>query len=149
MYKAMYIINTVITEVMASEGGTDAQKHKAYAEALVHRAFLYYTLVNIYAKQYDPATAKTDPGVPVLLDNKFFTSLKRWPVAAVYDQIVKDLQDALPDLPALPDVVTNPSQAAAFSILSKMYLNKREFPDAKRFADSALKLKSSLIDRNT
>jgi hypothetical protein len=44
--------------------------------------------------------------------------------------------------------VTNPSQAAVFAILAKVYLNKREFGDAKRFADSTLKLKSSLLDLN-
>src|SRR5882757_2219282 len=113
MYKTMFTLNTVITEVMASEDGTDVQKHSAYAQAQVHRAFLYLTLVNMYAKQYDSATAATDPGVPVLLDNRLFTSLKRWPVAGVYSQIVKDIQEALPWLPDQPDVVTNPGKGAA------------------------------------
>ncbi len=148
MYKTMFTLNTIITEVMSSIGGTETQQKNAYAQAQVHRAFLYYTLVNIYAKQYDPSTAATDPGVPVLLDNKLFTSLKRKPVADVYDQVVKDLQEALPFLPEQPDFVTNAGKGAAFAILARVYLNKREFPDARRFADSALKLKSSLIDLN-
>lgn len=42
---------------------------------MVGRAFEYLTLVNAYANHYDPSTAATDPGVPLMLDkisiNKF------------------------------------------------------------------------------
>lgn len=148
LYKSMYIANTVTTEVMESTEGTDAEKKKIYAEALVHRAFLYYTLVNIYAKQYDAATAATDPGVPVLLSTDLFASLQRASVATVYDQIMKDLQEALPELPDLPGVNTAPSKAAVYAMMARVHLHKREFADAGRLADSALKLKSSLIDLN-
>jgi hypothetical protein len=148
LYKSMYIVNTAITEVMESTEGSEAEKRKIYAEALVHRAFLYYTLVNIYAKQYDAATAATDPGVPVLTSPDLFASLNRAPVAKVYEQIIKDLQEAFPELPNLPEVNTSPSKAAVFSMMARVYLNKREFADAGRFADSALKLKNSLIDLN-
>jgi starch-binding outer membrane protein, SusD/RagB family len=148
LYKSMYIVNTVTTEVMGSTEGTEAGKRKLYAEALVHRAFLYYTLVNIYANQYEAATAETDAGVPVLLSTDLFASLQRAPVAKVYDQVMKDLQEALPELPELPGVNTAPSKAAVFSMMARVYLNKREFANAGRFADSALKIKSSLIDLN-
>ncbi|MBO9562070.1 MAG: RagB/SusD family nutrient uptake outer membrane protein [Niastella sp.] len=148
LYKSMFTANTVITEVMASIGGTDAQKRKAYAEALVHRAYLYHTLVNIYAKQYDAATAAADPGVPVLLDNRLFANLTRWSVAAVYEQVIKDLEAALPELPDQPDFVTNPGKGAAYAMLARVYLNQRKWQDARRFADSALRLKSGLIDLN-
>lgn len=148
MYRAMFTLNTVITEVMDSEGGSEQEKRTAHAQALVHRAYLYFTLVNIYAKQYDAATAATDPGVPVLLDNRLFSSLQRKPVAEVYDQIVKDLQEALPLLPDRPDNVTNPSKGAVYSILARVYLHKREFAEAKRNAELTLGLKNSLIDLN-
>jgi hypothetical protein len=134
---------------MSSEGGTDADKIKAYGEALVHRAYAYYTLVNIYAKQYDGTTAATDPGVPVVLQANFTSSLKRVPVAGVYDQIVSDLLTALPNLAATPDVNTNPSKAAVYAMLSRVYLNQRDFTKAGLYADSALQLKNTLVDLNT
>jgi hypothetical protein len=148
MYKTMYTLNSIITDVMQSEGGTEAEKRNAYTQAQVHRAFLYLTLVNIYAKQYDSATAATDPGVPVLLNSSLFSSLKRWPVADVYGQILKDLQEALPNLPDQPDNVTYPAKGAAYAILAKTYLDMRAFSNAKLYADSALQLKSTLIDLN-
>jgi hypothetical protein len=149
LYKSMYIVNTVTDEVMESTEGTEVEKKRIYAEAQVHRAFLYYTLVNIYAKQYDAATAATDPGVPLLLKPDLFASLNRAPVAKVYEQIMKDLQDALPELPNLSEINTTPSKAAVFAMMARVHLHKREFADAGRFADSALKLKSSLLDLNT
>jgi hypothetical protein len=147
-YTLIYNTNIVVNEVMNSEGGTEADKLKAYSEALVHRAYAYYTLVNIYAKQYDEATAATDPGVPVVLQTNFSSSLKRLPVAGVYDQIVKDLETALPNLAPTPDVVTNPSKAAVYAILSRVYLNQRDFTKAGLYADSALQLKNTLVDLN-
>ena len=147
-YTIIYNTNIVVNEVMGSEGGTDADKRKAYAEALVHRAYAYYTLVNSYAKQYDSTTAATDPGVPVVLQTNFTASLKRVSVEGVYNQIISDLQTALPNLAATPDVNTNPSQAAVYAILSRVYLNKRDFTKAGLYADSTLQLKNTLVDLN-
>ena len=147
-YSIIYNTNIVVNEVMSSEGGTDADKLKAYSEALVHRAHAYYTLVNIYAKQYDATTAATDPGVPVVLQSNFTASLKRVSVAGVYDQMVSDLQTALPNLAATPDVVTNPSKAAVYAMLARVYLNERDFTKAGLYADSALQIKNTLLDLN-
>jgi len=147
-YTLIYNTNIIVNEVMSSEGGTDADKIKAYSEALVHRAYAYYTLVNMYAKQYDPATATTDPGVPVVLQANFTSSLKRVTVAGVYDQIINDLQTALPNLSPTPEVITNPSKAAVYAILSRVYLNQRDFIKAGSYADSALQLKNTLVDLN-
>ena len=147
-YTIIYNTNIVVNEVMGSEGGTDADKLKAYSEALVHRAYAYYTLVNSYAKQYDSTTAATDPGVPVVLQTNFTSSLKRVSIEGVFNQIISDLQTALPNLAGTPDVVTNPSKAAAYAILARVYLNKRAFTAAGLYADSALQLKNTLLDLN-
>jgi hypothetical protein len=147
-YTIIYNTNIVVNEVMSSEGGSDADRIKAYSEALVHRAYAYYTLVNNYAKQYDETTAASDPGVPVVLQANFTANLKRVPVAGVYDQIVNDLLTALPNLAPTPDVITNPSRAAVYAILSRVYLNKRDFTKAGLYADSALQLKNTLVDLN-
>lgn len=146
MYSQMYICNTVIVNVMGSKGGTDAEKRKALASALVHRAYNYYTLVNMYGKQYDSSTASTDLGVPLRLDDALTGSLVRASVQTVYNQILSDLNAALPDLPSLPDYNTNASKAAAFAILSRVYLNMRNFTAAERFADSTLALQHTLTN---
>ncbi|SFD46702.1 SusD family protein [Chitinophaga sp. CF118] len=146
LYKQIYICNETIDGVMTSDGGTDAQKRMILAEARVHRAYAYFNLVNVYAKQYDAATAATDPGVPMLLKPDLFAKLNRASVQSVYDQIKLDLELSVADLPELPDVPSNPSRTAAYAILAKTSLQKEEYADAGKFADSALVRQHALLD---
>jgi tetratricopeptide (TPR) repeat protein len=148
LYKQIYICNTVVTGVMGSQQGTPTQKQLALSDALVHRAFIYYTLVNMYGKQYDASTAATDPGVPLVLTTSFFGNLTRASVQTVYDQIISDLNSALPALPDVPSFNTNPSKVAAYAILARIYLNTRDFTQAEKYAKLALGLQSTLIDLN-
>lgn len=146
-YKRIFIYNTVIDGVMASNGTAEA-KQTALSMALVHRAFDYYNLVNIYGKQYDASSSSTDPGVPLLLQPKFTTDLTRATVQKVYDQIKADLLAALPGLPDLPDFTSNPSKAAAYAIMARVCLNTREFTEAEKYTNLSLALQSTILDLN-
>jgi hypothetical protein len=149
LYKSIYVCNEAIEGVMTSESGTDALKKQLYAEALVHRAYAYWCLVNIYAKQYDSTTAASDLGVPLLLTPDLFASLKRASVATVYNQIITDLLASADDLPALPDYNTRPSKAGVYALLARTYLCKRDFSNARTYADMALSLQSGLLNLPT
>lgn len=146
MYYTIYVYNLVATGVMSSDGGTDAQKKYILAQALAHRAYTYLQLVNIYAKQYDAATATTDPGVPLLLEAEFTGSLKRASVQEVYDQCKKDLQAALADLPDLQAYAEYQSKTSVYAILSRASLQQGIYADAEKYADSALAKQSALIN---
>lgn len=146
-YKQIFIYNTIVEGVMGSTG-SEADKQKALSSALVQRAFMYHMLVNMYAKQYDAATAAGDPGVPLLLQPKFTTDLTRATVQQVYDKITADVLAAIPGLPDLPDVNTNVSKAAAYAMLARIYLNTRQFMEAGRYASLSLGLKNTLLDLN-
>lgn len=146
LYKQIYICNQVIAGVMNSDGGTETEKRYILAEALVHRSFAYLNLVNIYAKQYNATTASTDPGVPLLLKPDLYAKLNRVSVQSVYDQVLNDLQQAVPDLPDQSDVVSNPSRTAAYAILARASLQKGAYADAGKFADSALSRQHALLD---
>lgn len=146
LYKQIFIANTVIGGVMSSERGTDAEKLSAISSAYMHRAFAYYTLVNLYAKQYDAATAATDPGVPLVMSTDFFTDLTRASVQKVYDLITADLNQALPGLPDLPDFNSNPSKSGVYAIMARVELNRRNFTEAERYANLALGLKNTLLN---
>lgn len=146
LYEQLYTCNTVINGVLESDGGTEMQKKTIQASALLHRAFIFHTLVSIYAKQYDAATAATDPGIPLVLGTTFFNDLGRSSVAKVYQQIEDDLNTALPALNNLPDYPSNASKAGAYGMLARVQLHKRNFVEAKRNAELALSLKSSLLN---
>ncbi len=148
LYKQIYICNTVVGGVSTSEGGTDAQKRSVMAAAKVHRAYNYYMLVNTYGNQYDATTSATDLGVPLVLEPKFTQSLKRATVQEVYTQIEDDLTTAVSDLPDLPQFNTQPSKAAVYALWARIHLAKRNFPEAKRYAEMALSLQSTLLNLN-
>jgi len=108
-------------------------------------------LVNLYAKQYNSATAATDPGVPIRKGIDFEEKLPRGSVQEVYDYIATDLNSALPDLPATPDkAATNrPVKPTAYTLLAKMSLFKNDAAAAHTYADSSLSYYHTLVDYNT
>lgn len=148
LYQVIYTCNQVLEGVLGSENGTTQMKNQIYGEALVHRAYCYLSLINIYAKQYDAATAATDKGVPLLLTPNLFASLNRVSVKQVYDQLTNDLLASLAMLPATPEFNVRPAKVSAYALLARTYLNTREFEKAGKYADSALQLQHELLDLN-
>ena len=148
LYSQIYVYNVVINGVNDSKGGDIILKNTLLGEALLHRAFAYFNLVNLYGKQYDEATAATDPGVPIMLKPVLFTDLTRPGVKAVYEQIYSDIRQCIPLLPPVQETAFKPSKAAAYALLSKYYLNMRNFTKAAEFADSTLDIRNDLYDYN-
>lgn len=147
-YNRIYYYNVIIEEIMNATNDTEQHKLQLRAEALVGRAFEYLTLVNAYAKHYDPATATTDPGVPLMLDKNINkTNLQRASVQAVYDQIKKDLDEAaknLPDKPALN--AYRASKPVGYGMLARMYLYMGNYSEALKNAELSLENNSTLLD---
>ncbi|SDG30883.1 SusD family protein [Pedobacter terrae] len=149
LYRTIYVCNQVLDGVLTSQDGTEAEKQRIYAEALVHRAYTYLILVNLYGKQYNAATASTDLGVPLLTTSNLFTKLDRAPVADVYKLILGDLRTSISRLPALAEYNVRPAKVSSYAIFAKTYLNMRDFNNAALYADSALALQSGLLDLKT
>jgi tetratricopeptide (TPR) repeat protein len=144
-YVKILTCNTIINELPGSNG-TAQDKAELTAEALVHRADAYLTLVNNYAKPYNASTAATDLGLPLLTVQTVTQSLKRASVQAVYDQIIADLTRAIPALPATQLYTMLPSTASAYGELARCYLYMNDYANASRYADQALALRSTLND---
>jgi tetratricopeptide (TPR) repeat protein len=149
IYNSMYTLNTVIKDIMGSKGGSESAKSVTLGEALTHRAFNYFMLANLYGKQYDAATADKDPAVPLVLEPKLFVDLTRASVQQVYNKVIEDTKKAIPLLPLKQDINFRPNKAAAYALLSKVYLFMRDFTNAASYADSTLMLSSELYDYNT
>jgi hypothetical protein len=71
-------------------------------EAYLMRAFYHHQLVLRWAKAYDPTTAATDPGVPVMLAFDLTAKPMRSTVADTYKQILADIAQAKTLLAAVP-----------------------------------------------
>ena len=147
-YANIFTYNAVINNVLSSTGGTDFERRKLYGEALVGRAFEYLNLVNLYANHYDPATAASDYGVPLVLSEAITgEQYPRASVAQVYGQIESDLRNAVDNYLAETTATTfDPNKSVGFAFLSRMYLYMGKYDDALTNANSSLKLNDALLD---
>jgi len=146
IYYNIYTYNVIINNIMDVPDGTEVDKKRVKAEALIGRAFNYLVLINVYAEHYDPATAATAPGVPLVLTEDINSKYIRNTVAEVYAQIKKDLDEALPDLATVVPNNFHPLKSVGFAFLSKMYLYMGNYQEALKNANQALKLNNYLID---
>ncbi|SOD11461.1 RagB/SusD family nutrient uptake outer membrane protein [Pedobacter xixiisoli] len=144
-YNVILNCNTIINELPGSDG-TAQEKAALIAEAKVHRADAYLTLVNAYAKPYHMATASTDLGLPLLTAQTVSQSLKRASVQQIYNQIIDDLTSSIAALPNTQQYNTLPSKASAYAELARCYLYMNNYAEANRYADLALSLRNTLND---
>jgi tetratricopeptide (TPR) repeat protein len=148
-YEHIFVYNTIINNIENVKDRTLADRLQLKAEAQIGRAFEYLTIVNAYAAHYDPATAGTDLGVPLVLTEDISVKYKRGTVEEVYAQIRKDLDEALPNLALKVPNNFHPTKSVGYAFLSRMYLYMGKYAEALQNANEALKLNSNLIDYRT
>lgn len=147
-YMRIYYFNVVIENVMNSKEGTQEEKQRLRAEALIGRAFEYLTLIPVYAPAYNEATASTDYGVPIITKPLDINDMgyKRNTVAEVYKLIMDDLTTALPDLGATVSNSFRPAENVGYGFLARMYLQMEKYDLALENAVKALKTTSAVVD---
>lgn len=128
IYSAINRANLVIEGVTANASLIPAATSKQYiAEAKFLRAFCYYGLLQLYAKPYITDNGAS-LGLPLRLKGeKDLTSndLKRSTVAEVYTQILKDLNEAEPDLALTltSNLSTRATRNTAIAFKTRVYLS--------------------------
>lgn len=148
-YYIVSLMGTILIEIEKAKDNLQLQR-QMMAEARVHRAYAYLNLVNIYARHYNPQTAATDPGVPILKDAAALPNLNRASVQEVYDLVISELKTALPDLPDDVQKYTHrPSKVAVYAILARAYLYMGNYEEALKNAESSLAIHDYLYDYNT
>lgn len=146
-YEQIYTYNVIINNIMNVPDGTDADKKNLKAEALVHRAFAYFKLLNTYAVHYNKATAATDYGVPIVLSEDINNSYIRNSVAQGYELIINDLSGTVKDLKENTKNPFHPNKSAGYALLARIYLYMGEYDLALQQAKEALRYnKGELLD---
>jgi hypothetical protein len=156
MYVPIYVYNLAINGVMNCTGATDQRKREVQAEARINRAFNYLFLINQFAKPYNSSTAAQDPGVPLVtkadITAKDFT---RATVKEIYDFIIKEIEESIPDLPVQAKVRVRLGRSAAWFILGRTYFYMGNYAKAitalnnSENAVASLPFKVELYDYNT
>jgi starch-binding outer membrane protein, SusD/RagB family len=152
-YITVFYANTVLFNLEHISPNGQLQKWNTIKGAsLFFRAYSFFQLAQLYAPQYDPATAHTDLGIPLRLSADFNQPSTRSTVEQTYNRVIQDLQDAL-DL--LPDVLPQskiskiqPSRTACYALLARTYLQMGNYAKAKENADACLNLYNVLLDFN-
>ncbi|SEW01659.1 RagB/SusD family nutrient uptake outer membrane protein [Chitinophaga arvensicola] len=150
IYRCIYDANVIINGVPAAPDGTKEEKDKVIAEAKVIRANNYLELLTVFAKAYYPATAATDPGMPMVTStNVTDAAPARSSLKATLDAIIADVKAAIEVLPASNLNRYRLTKYAAAGLLSRIYLYMGDFPNAAIYTDKALEATHTLLDYNS
>lgn len=151
-YRTINEANLFLKNIEKYKGrATPEDEAKYIAEAKFIRALTYFYLVNLWAQPYKFTSDGSHLGVPLVLtasDTPFDASnqVPRNSVKEVYDQIVKDLTEALPSLPKVPAAVANrnvsnvgrATQGAVNALLARVYLFKQDYGNALEYSNKVI-----------
>lgn len=124
-YRYIYWANTCIEQLERSNSLTPAVQKTLIGEAKFIRAFCYFNLVNLFGD------------VPLITSSDYTTSqfLPRSSKQAIYEQVIKDLEEAYSLLSL--DAGTNtvrPGKWAASALLARVYLYQENWSEAEEWA---------------
>jgi hypothetical protein len=142
-YQAIARANRALAGINANKSKLSADKAKELiAECKFVRAVANFYLVNFFGQPYSFTSDASHPGIPLMTQS--FTSndpaanQPRASVATVYTAVITDLTEALADLPLdyteVYDTKTRGTKAAAASLLSRVYLYKADYANAKKYS---------------
>ncbi|GAA3604382.1 RagB/SusD family nutrient uptake outer membrane protein [Flavivirga amylovorans] len=152
IYERIFVYNSIIDEATSKdiEEASEDEVKRLVAMARAARAYEYFDAVNAFGKSYNQATASTDLGVPIITSPNLNAVIpNRHTVQEVYDYMVSEMNEALPDLPETEYLKTfYPGKDMAYAFLARVYLFMHDYTKAKENATLALTIKSSIHDYN-
>ena len=146
-YEAILAANAVITNMpnVDDPGLSEEERSQYIAEAKFMRGLFYFNLVTLFGQPYNVSNGATD-GVPLVLEPNILEGSSILPgrnsVAEVYDQIERDLTEALPNLPesyaSADQTRGRATQGAANGFLARLNLYKENWASVITFSDAVL-----------
>lgn len=142
-YNALININNLINNISSVEvenADEQAELDVYLGEAHLLRAFYYHRLVIRFAKDYEPSTAASDLGVPLILEFDVTLQPERSTIEDVYQQILSDIEDAktyLNDVEGFPDA-NSLTYDAAVALEARVSLYMHDYAGALTAANSLI-----------
>ncbi len=147
-YAAINVCNLVIANAATATAANDADRMRVAAQAKIIRAMNYFVLANYYADTYDAATASGKKSVPLIMSADVGAAYTQVSIQEIYDFILKDVQEAIPNLAVKPATIIEPSLGAGYAFLARVYLQMERYSDALAAANQALAQNDQLFDWN-
>lgn len=129
-YNQIYAANAIIEGVAKSKALSDQQKKQLQAEALFIRSLLHFYLANLFGDV--PYITKTD--------FKKNSTASRTPVLKIYENILKDLEQAAEILPVSynSNERVRPNRLAVKALLARVYLYNNSYAEASNAASAVI-----------
>ncbi len=151
-YRVIYLSNVVLEGLkdIKPQNPLEVNKYNSiYGQALFVRGIEHYFLEECFGQPYKPPTANLDLGIPLKLTADLSKIAVRSKVKDVFIQIIRDLKASSQLVPSVTNTKNRPSKAAAFAMLSRVYLTMQDYENARIYADSSLSINSTLTDYNS
>lgn len=150
VYTSIYYSNTAIEGIstIKPNQANQALWNNVQGQALFYRAKSFFQAALIWSKGYSENTAAIDLGIPLRTDSDFNKAVNRSSVKQTYDQVIKDLEEAIALLPLTVPHVMRPSKTAANALLARVYLAMGKYDKAFIYANASLQQQSTLLDYN-
>lgn len=145
-YASISICNLIVEHGPTMSNATSQQRDELIATAKVLRAISYFTLANYYAATYDTNTANQLLSVPVIESADIDAPSKQVSVAEIYNYMINDVKNALPNLPNQGLTILHPGKGAAYAFLARLYLQMGNYQDALDNSEKALTYNDKLFD---
>lgn len=128
----------------------EIRKNVVIGKSLATKAYSYYMLTNLFAKQYNASTAATDLSVPFIeaYNGDAIVPFKQATVAGIYEVIEKDLLEALTLVndTETENTVFTFNKDAINALLTRVYLDKKEWDNVIKYADRVTATKTSVLN---
>ncbi|QOW10162.1 RagB/SusD family nutrient uptake outer membrane protein [Kaistella flava (ex Peng et al. 2021)] len=146
-YQGIYYANSVLYNLEKYNlNGNEANNVRGQALAL--RASRYLDGAQLWCLAYDKSTSEAKLGLPLRLDPDMNYVSERSTLEETYQQILKDLHEAVNYLPVNSLSVSRMSKPAALGLLSRTYLFMGDYSNSLKYGLEAISYKSSLMNYN-
>lgn len=113
------------------------------------RAWLHFLAVNIFAPQYDEATADNLGGIPYCETVDIFESRPKQTLATVYEKILADCDEKyIEELPDQSANVLRGNKAWGYAVRARVLLQMKRYDEVLPLTAKALEYNSTLEDRS-
>lgn len=150
IYSNIKSCNIVACQMPDLEGDS-FRKKRFTAQARILRAWFHFLAVNLWAAQYDEASAASTGGVAYVDDINFGAQKNKLTVAEVYDKILADCSDEL--IGCLDTTPTDdPFRFEAdfgYAVRARVLFQMKRYKEAAEYARKALEINPTIEDRST
>lgn len=148
LYSNINAMNVIISKADGVKGDA-SQKRRVKAEAHILRAWFHFIAVNIYAAQYDEASASSLGGIAYVDNTNVQEQKTKRTIQQVYDAILDDCSDEIiADL--RQEAVDNPFRFGAEfgnAVRASVLFQMKRYSEAIPYARKAISLNGTLEDR--